>query len=221
MTDEHSARLAAFDSCTLSDTLDRLELAGCVSGLIAGVPGRRIAGRVRTVRLAKGLPPVGSPVRHLGASTIDTARVGEIVVIEQPTGIDAGCWGGLLSRAAVLRGIAGIVADGLVRDIDEIRELELPVFCRGYTARTARGRVHEAATNEPVQIGGATVLPGSYAVADSSGVVFVQPTDVERVLAAAAEIAGREKEMIRRLEAGDGASAVLGANYEHMLKKEA
>ena len=221
MSDRISAALAAFDCCTLSDSLDRLGLEGCVTGLSASLPGRRIAGRVRTVRLAKGPPPARSPVRHLGALTIDSARPGEIVVVEQPHGIDAGCWGGLLSRAAVLKGIAGIVADGLVRDIDEICGLELPVFCRGYTARTARGRVHEASTDEPVRIGGVTVAPGSYAVADSSGVVFISAVHAETVLDAAIEISAREEAMIGRLQAGDAAATVLGANYEHMLKKEA
>jgi len=220
MTNEISARLAAYDCCTLSDALDRLGLSGCVSGLIADHAGRRIAGRVRTVRLATGPAPAGAPVRHLGAAAIDAASPGEIVVVEQPDGIDAGCWGGLLSRAAALKGIAGIVADGVVRDIDEIRELGLPVFSRGYTARTARGRVREAATDEPVRIGGVTVAPGSYVIADSSGVIFIQQADAERVLASAGEIAAREEAMIRRLEAGDSASTVLGANYEHMLKKD-
>jgi 4-hydroxy-4-methyl-2-oxoglutarate aldolase len=221
MHDNLCSRLAAHDACALSDALDRLGLEGCVTGLIAALPGRRISGRARTVRLAAGPSPAGAPVRHLGAAVIDIARPGDIVVIEQPPGHDAGCWGGLLSRAAVLRGIAGIVADGLVRDIDEIRELGLPVLCRGYTARTARGRVHEAATEEPVRICGITVEPGSYIVGDSSGVVFIRPADAERVLAAAAEIAAREGAMITRLEAGESASSVLGASYEHMLNKDA
>lgn len=220
MTEDVSSRLSSYDCCTLSDALDRLGLDGCVTGLAASLPGRRIAGRVRTVKLALGPPPSGAPVRHLGAAAIDAAGHGDIVVVQQPSGIDAGCWGGLLGRAAVLKGIAGIVADGLVRDIDEIRELGLPVFCRGYTARTARGRVHEIATDQPVEMGGITVTPGSYVVADSSGAVFVQSANVERVLAAAAEIAMREQEMIRRLENGENVSAVLGANYEHMLKKD-
>jgi 4-hydroxy-4-methyl-2-oxoglutarate aldolase len=220
MTNDVSKRLAAFDCCALSDTMDRLGLDGCVTGLSAGLPGRRIAGRVRTMRLAAGSPPPGAPVRHLGASTIDAAETGDIIVIEQPSAIDAGCWGGLLSHAAVLKGIAGIVADGLVRDIDEIRELSLPVFCKGYTARTARGRVYECATGEPVQVGGLTVEPGSHVVADTSGVVFIRQEDVEQVIAVASEIAAREQAMASKLSAGETASSVLGASYEHMLKKD-
>src|SRR5690606_30857894 len=113
-------------------------------GLVAALPGKRVAGRVRTVKLAEGPPPADAPVRHLGAASIDAAEAGDIILVEQRTGIDAGCWGGVLSRAAVLKGIAAIVAEGLVRDVDEIRDMGLPVFCRGYTARTARKRVHEA-----------------------------------------------------------------------------
>lgn len=218
MTGDLPARLGAFDVCALSDALDSLGLPGCVTGLIATLPGRRIHGRCRTVKLLAGPPPPGAPVRHLGAAAIDAAASGEIIVVEQATGRDAGCWGGILSRGAQVKGIAGVIAEGPVRDVDEAREIGFPIFCRAFTAFTARARVHEAATDVPVTVGGVTVEPGTIAVADSSGVAFIAENEAPRVLAAVTRIAAREAEMIRRLEAGESASAVLGANYEHMLK---
>jgi len=219
-TDPIAQRLLAFDACALSDALDSLGLAGTVTGLIATLPGRRIAGRVQTCKLAEGKPPEGAPVRHLGAASIDAAAAGEVIVVEQRTGRDAGCWGGILSRAARQKGIAAVIADGPLRDVDEAREIGFPVFCRSFTAFTARGRVHEAATGVPVRIGDVTVNPGDYVLADSSACVFVSPAHAEAAIAAAGRIAAREAEMIRRIEAGESASAVLGANYEHMLDNE-
>jgi 4-hydroxy-4-methyl-2-oxoglutarate aldolase len=214
------ARLRVFDACVLSDALDSLGLPGTVTGLLATLPGRRVVGRVHTVRLAEGKPPAGAPVRHLGAASIDAAAPGEVIVVEQRTGQDAGSWGGILSRAARQKGIEAVIADGPLRDVDEAREIGFPVFCRSFTAFTARGRVHEAASDVPVTIGTVTVHPGDYVLADSSACVFVTPDRIEAVIAAATRIARKEAEMIRRIEAGEGASAVLGATYEHMLDKE-
>jgi len=220
MSDPNVDRLRRLDACAVSDALDKLGLAGCVTGLRSASPGRRIAGRVHTVKLVAGTPPAGRPPVHLGAAAIDLSGSDDVIVVEQSTGIDAGCWGGILSRGAQQKGVAGVICEGLARDVDEAREIGFPVFCRGYTARTARNRVYEDATDVPVAVGGFTVEPGFYAICDSSAAVFIAPTDIDRVLAAAEDIARREAEMTRRLEAGEAASAVLGANYEYMLKRE-
>ena len=219
--DRKVARLRALDACAVSDALDKLGLTGCVTGLRSASPGSRIAGRVHTVKLKAGNAPAGRPPVHLGAAAIDASGPDDVIVVEQSTGVDAGCWGGILSRGALVKGIAGVIAEGLVRDVDEAREIGFPVFCRGYTARTARNRVYEDATDVPITVGGVAVEPGYYVVCDSSAAVFVAPTDIDRVLDSAEDIARREAEMTRRLETGESASAVLGANYEHMLRSEA
>ncbi len=219
-SDLHVARLRRLDACAVSDALDKLGLLGCVTGLRSVSPGRRIAGRVHTVKLRAGAPPAGRPPVHLGAAAIDASGADDVIVIEQSTGVEAGCWGGILSRAAQQKGVAGVICEGLARDVDEAREIGFPVFCRGYTAKTARSRVYEDATDAPVVVGGFTVAPGFYAICDSSAAVFVAPENIEAVLAAAENIARREAEMTRRLEAGEAASAVLGADYEYMLRRD-
>ena len=140
-----------------------------------------------------------------------------MIVVEQRTGIDAGSWGGILSIAAKLRGIEGIIADGPVRDIDEARAYDLPIYARGLTARTARGRIAEAATNVDITIDDITVSAGDYVIADNSAVVFIKATDVARVLATAEDIAAREAAMAKALLAGDSVGTVMGASYENML----
>lgn len=212
-------RLARLDACALSDALDKLSLHGCVTGLVAALPGKRISGRVHTVKLAAGNAQGAVPARHLGTAAIEACAPGDVIVVEQRTGIEAGCWGGILSRGALSRGIAGVVAEGLVRDVDEACELAFPVFCRGYTARTARGRVHEVATDGPVQVGDVVVNADDYVVADSSAAVFIPSARIEEVLRVAEEIAAREAAMAERIAAGDPMTVVMGASYEHMLKK--
>jgi 4-hydroxy-4-methyl-2-oxoglutarate aldolase len=220
MADDFVKRLARLDCCAVSDAMDKLGLAGGVSGLDQRASTRRIAGRIVTYRLVPRdqAPVVSSPPRHLGTTAIEAAQPGDIIVVEQRTGLDAGSWGGILSLAAKLRGVAGVIADGPVRDIDEARGYDFPVYCRSLTARTARGRVAEAFTNEPITVGEITVHPGDYAIADASGVVFVRAVDIARLLDAAEAIAGREAAMARALMAGQPVGQVMGADYEHMLR---
>ena len=210
------ARFKALDVCALSDALDRLKLPSAVSGLVAQTVRGRICGQVATVKFAAGSK---TGARHACTAAVEAAPPGGIVLVEQRTGVDAAGWGGILSRAARARGLSGAIVDGPARDIDEALEIGFPVFSCGATARTARGRIFEADTACPVVIGDVTVEPGDYAVADSSGVVFVKPTQALEVLKAAEAIAAREAAMSRDVEAGQPVSQVMGASYEHMLER--
>lgn len=216
-------RLKRLDTCAVSDAMDKLGLSGAVSGLEQRTGKGRIAGRVMTYRLvAHGQgPATAGPVRHLGTTAIERAQPGDVLVAEQRTGIDAGCWGGILTLGAKVRGIAGVVAEGLVRDLDEALAYDFPVFSRGSTARTARGRVVEADTGEPVTVGDVRVCAGDYVIADRSGVVFIAAADIERVLDAAEVLFAREAAMAKALLDGCAITEVMGANYENMLQPPA
>ncbi|MEI9964285.1 MAG: RraA family protein [Caulobacteraceae bacterium] len=209
------ARLKRLDVCAVSDALDRLGLPASVSGLVPQTVRGRICGRATTVKFAAGARVGG---RHACTAAVEAGEPGGIVVVEQRTGVNAAGWGGILSRAAAYRGLSGAIVDGPARDIDEALEIGFPVFARGCTARTARGRIYEAETGEPVVIGEVTVSAGDYVLADSSGVAFIRPADVEGLLEAAEAIAAREAAMSRDVEAGQPVSQVMGASYEHMLK---
>jgi 4-hydroxy-4-methyl-2-oxoglutarate aldolase len=222
-TAEQVRRLSRLDCCAVSDALDKLGLRDrVVSGLEQRSTQQRIVGRVVTCRLLEHAhaPPVapGASPRHLGTTAIEVAQPGDVIVVEQTTGIDAGSWGGILTLGAKLRGIAGVIADGPVRDIDEARSYEFPVYCRSLTARTARGRVAEVATNSRVTIGAVTVDPGDLVIADASGVAFIPAAEATRVLEAAESIAEREAWMAKALLDGKPIGEVMGASYEHMLR---
>jgi len=212
-------RLAAIDTCALSDALDKLGINGQVTGLPRQSGQGRVAGIAVTLRLGTGDPPPGPP-RHLGTAAIEASDTHSIIVVEQRTGVEAGCWGGLLTRGAIRAGVRAVIADGPVRDIDEARELDFPIFTNRLTCLTARNRVVEKATNEPVRIGALTIHPGDYIVADGSAVIAVRPDRVADVLAAAEAIVAREAAMIAEIGKGTRMSDVLGGNYEHMLEKD-
>jgi regulator of RNase E activity RraA len=213
------ARLGRVDSCAVSDALDKLGLKGAVTGLHRLSTERQIAGRVVTVKLDAGAA-LGAPgaARHLGTAAVEAAQPGDVIVIEQRTGIDAAGWGGNLSLGAKLRGVAGVIVEGPTRDVDQGRIFDFPVFARDHTSRTARGRIVEVGTNVPVSVGDVLVSPGDYVIADGSAVVFVTQGDIERVLEAAEAIAKRERAMVDSLLEGTPISQVMGASYETMLK---
>lgn len=221
MSQDPIQRLRRLDACAVSDALDKLGLPGAVTGLTQRSGPGRIAGRAVTMKVGPGAPRPGLPV-HLGCSAIEASGPDDVIVVEQRSGVEAGCWGGLLTLAAQVRGIAGVVADGPLRDVDEAMAYEFPVFSRSLTAFTARGRVVELGTQVPVQIGpiehSVTVQPGDYVLADRSAVIFIASADIERVLDATEAIVAKEAAMAKALLAGMPASQVMGGNYENMLK---
>jgi len=216
-TDPEVDRLRELDTCTVSDALDALGLDGVLDGITPRWEGARAAGRVVTMQLAEGPAPAGEPKVHLGVRAILSASPGDIIVVANAGRTGMGSWGGLLSVAARQRGLAGVVTDGACRDVDEARELRFPVFARASAARTARGRIHEAACNEPVRIGSLTVHAGDLVLADGTAVVVIAAGRAAAVLDQAEEIAARETAMAGEIQGGADLRDVLGIRYEGML----
>lgn len=220
MADNISIRLARLDACAVSDALDQLGLAPSVTGLKALSVRQRISGRVTTVRLAAGKAPEGAPARHLCTTAIDASAAGAVIVVEQRTGVECAGWGGILSNAARGRAISGVIVDGLARDVDEAADIGFPVYGRGATARTARGRIHEAETGGAITVGDLLVKDGDYVVADSSGAAFVPADRVLDVLQAAERVATKEAVMTKAVLSGEPVSRVMGVSYEHLLESQ-
>jgi 4-hydroxy-4-methyl-2-oxoglutarate aldolase len=217
MADDISVRLARLDACAVSDALDQMGLPPSVTGLLALSVRRRVSGRVITVKLAAGKHLASAPARHLCTAAIDGSTPGAVIVVEQRTGIECAGWGGILSNAARGKGVSGVIIDGLARDVDEAADIGFPVYARGATARTARGRIHESETGGIISVGHLSVKDGDYVVVDSSGAAFVPSHRVLEVLIAAERIATKEGIMTKSVLAGTRVSDVMGASYEDLL----
>jgi 4-hydroxy-4-methyl-2-oxoglutarate aldolase len=215
VSDDLVVRLAKLDTCAVSDALDRLGLSGAVNGLHPMWPCPRIVGRVITVKLKRAGGE--RPARHLGTAAVEAATPGDVIVIDHGGRLEAAGWGGILSLAAKLKGVAGVIVDGACRDVDESRDVGLPIFARAGTPVTARGRIVEESFNEPIRIGHAAVLPGDLVIADWSGVVFVSRARADEIIQTAEEIAAREAQMAEAVRAGRSVVEVMGAGYERML----
>ncbi len=219
MTADIAVRLARLDTCGVSDALDRLGLQGAVTGLRPMWPCPRIAGQVITVRLRRAEHGERTP-RHLGTAAIEAGGPGTVIVIEHHDREDAAGWGGILSLAARLKGIEGVIVDGTCRDVDDSRDAGFPVYARAATPMTARGRVVEASMGEAIRVGDLHVQSGDYVIADWSGVVFVSAAHAGEVVSTAETLAEREAQMSEAVRAGRSVVEVMGVNYESMLKEQ-
>jgi 4-hydroxy-4-methyl-2-oxoglutarate aldolase len=217
-TDANLNRLRALDVCDLSDALDALGLPPAVTGLIATSVARPLAGRAVTVKLMPG-QAAGGPARHLCTAAVEAAGPDNVIVVEQRSAIDAASWGGLLSQAASHRGISGTIVDGPVRDVEASDAIGYTVYARSTTARTARGRIHEAECQTPVRLGDTIVKPGDYIAVDRSGCVVIPQTHLEQVLAMAEQIAAKSRLMAETVQRGVPVSQVMGQSYETMLQR--
>ena len=214
------ARLRGLDICDLSDALDALGLEPAVTGLVQACAGKPIAGRAVTVKLIAGNAPPSDHPRHLCTAAVEAAGPDNIIVIEQRSGLDAVAWGGILSRAAQVRGIAGTIVDGPTRDIEEADRVGYTVYARTLTCRTARGRIYESECQTPIAVGDLIVHPGDYLAIDRSGCVVIPAARIIDVLARAEQIRDKSDDMAAAVYAGITVSKVMGGDYERMLQKK-
>jgi len=190
-------RLARLPTATIANALDDVgKPINCPVALRPVAPGMSFAGPAVTVEVIAGEAGAYTSADFRVGATIDAAVAADVLVVPAQ-GARASTWGGMASLAAEVKGVAGLVVDGGVRDIDEMVEHQFPVFARHPVATTGRTRLKVKAINVPIEIDGVSVSPGDVIVADSSGIVVVPCTDAERV----AELAERYAADDRNAEA--------------------
>ncbi|MFI1506228.1 RraA family protein [Streptomyces sp. NPDC020597] len=193
-------RFAALDSAAVSDALDQLGLPSGVGGIRPVWGPAAVVGFAVTVGLeprAEG--PAGA---HIATTAVENADGRSVIVVDNQGRTDVSCWGGILSLGASLRGVRGVVADGVCRDVAEARELDFPVFSRGAVPATARGRLQQRSTGEPVSVAGLTVEQGDVVLADETGLVVVPRDRAEEVAEIATAIVARERAIADEVRAG-------------------
>ncbi len=147
--------------------------------------------------------------------SLDIARPGDIIVIDACGSEMNALIGDLISTKAQHRGIAGFIVDGLVRDLDEIRELGMTVFARG---TTPIGPLHRGPgeINYPISCGNIVVNPGDLLVADVNGIVAVRQDFLEATLARLRQqrqsVAGYEETVRRGIFSNEWVDTVLEAS---------
>jgi 4-hydroxy-4-methyl-2-oxoglutarate aldolase len=163
--------------------------------LIQIVPGSRAAGPARTVRC-------GQDDNLMVHAAVAEAEPGEVLVLTMPEPGPVALVGELIATQAKGRGVAAILVDAAVRDVEELRELGLPIWARYVRVTGARKRV-PGVIGEPVEVAGARIRQGDLVVLDADGAVVVEREGVAEVLRDARERVERERVKRAKLEAGE------------------
>jgi 4-hydroxy-4-methyl-2-oxoglutarate aldolase len=163
--------------------------------LIQVVPGSRVAGPARTAVCAPG----DNTMVH---ALVAHARPGDVLVLTSDDPAPVALVGELLVTQARARGVAGILVDGAVRDLDELVEIGLPIWARFVRAQGAtKGEVGDL--DVAVVVGGAEIRPGDLVVLDCDGATALPRERVDEVLPLALERAERERAMRQRYASGE------------------
>ncbi len=187
--------LAAWADIPPAIASDCMNRAGSMAARIKPVAaGTRLVGQARTVACMVGDNSAAHAVLRL-------VRPGEVLVIAAGAHPDNAVWGGLLTRAAIARGVAGVVVDGGVRDVAEIRGLGFPCFAAA-TVPTGPHKGFGGTIDGPVACGGCTVMPGDVVLGDDDGVAVVPLARAGAVLAAGKAKLADEEAALARLEQG-------------------
>jgi regulator of RNase E activity RraA len=193
--------IAGFKKSYPASVSDAVELVTGKNGTMRHdmklVNGAPIVGRAVTSLVKPATPEQATPALSTKHSVemIDNAEPGEVGVIVMEGTLDIAAMGNLMATAAKVRGMAGMVLDGAIRDVWDIRRMGLTVYARSVSPRTAVGHYATVARNIPVECAGVTVRPGDIIVADEDGVVVVPKERAEEVLKKAQEIDDRERGM--------------------------
>ncbi len=185
-----------------SDCMNRAQAMSAAMKPLA--PGMRLCAQARTVACMVG---DNGPI-HAAVRLIEPER-GEALVIAAGGYQDAAIWGGLLTQAAMARGIAGVVVDGAVRDAAEIRELGFPCFASAIVpAGPHKG--FGGTIDGTVSCAGCVLRPGDLVLGDDDGVAVVPLERQAEVLAAARRKIAQEEDALRRLTAGESLADQFG-----------
>lgn len=193
--------LRALNTPTLANALDELDIAGVMQGIVPAARGLRCVGRAVTTRETTGpkgsFPAEDFRVGHI----IDAAAPGDVLVVDNG-GHPVSTWGGMASYAAKLKGIAGLIVDGGVRDREEIEAFAFPVFSRHMVPTPGRTRIKVESIGETVVCGGVRVRQGDVIVADGTGVVCIPAEAAEEVLRQAAAAAEDDRRAMSEMDGG-------------------
>jgi len=139
---------------------------------------------------------------------IYVAGPGDVIVFDARRHMDTSVWGFFQTKACVLRGIAGVVIDGSVRDSLEIRQSGFPVFCRGITPAGPHKGWGDS-VNVSIQCGGVPVSPGDIIVGDDDGVIVVPGSQAREILKKADAEVRKEENWFKRLDEGQTTLDIL------------
>ena len=198
----------------LLDLLAKAEPATIGHFLHTGFVDPAIRGLLPDVRITGTAVPIRAPgfdgtIIHCALGQV---RPGDVLVIDRCGDMRHAALGGAVAYAARKAGVAGIIVDGMITDLGELRQYRLPVWGRGASAVTTKrvGQAGEFCVT--VNCGGVPERPGDAILADENGILLLAPDQIEAVASRAIAMQTAEKTTLARLDAGEKLPDITGAS---------
>jgi regulator of RNase E activity RraA len=219
--------LAGVSTATLTTVLLKKGLRNVwLRGTMPLAPGQpRLAGRAFTLRFVPAREDLatpaswGSPISTRAA--IEAMPAGCIAVVGAMGVTDAGIFGDILCARMKKRVVAGLVTDGVVRDVAGVLGTGLPVWCRGTAAPPSVAGLTFVGWQEPIDCGGVAVFPNDVIVVDQDGAVLIPAALLDDALAAAVEQERLEGWIMGQVEAGVALPGLYPPNEENAARYRA
>jgi 2-keto-4-pentenoate hydratase/2-oxohepta-3-ene-1,7-dioic acid hydratase in catechol pathway/regulator of RNase E activity RraA len=216
LTEELKAKINSVGTATLSAQLRKHGYNNVsIDGLASTRPGARLVGRARTLRF---IPNREDLFEKFGGGynaqkrAFDSLGVDDVLVIEARGERGTGTVGDILALRAQVRGAAGIVTDGGVRDLDAVTALDIPTYHAGPHPAVLGRRHVPWDTDITVACGGAAVQPGDVIVGDADGLLVIPPFLVEQIVDGAIEQELEETFIAEQVAAGAGVDGLYPMN---------
>jgi len=191
--------LKAFRNVSTANISDAMHRSGQMEGLREYSPGK-IVGTAVTVRTYPG--DWAKPVE-----AIDVAKEGDVIVVDAG-GSGIAVWGELASQSCITKKLAGVVIDGALRDLEDIKKIKFPAYAKHVTPTAGEPR-GLGEINVPVKCGGVLVRPGDYVIADGDGIVVVPKERAVEVANRALDVMERENRIRGEIKRGSTLSKVM------------
>jgi 3-hexulose-6-phosphate synthase / 6-phospho-3-hexuloisomerase len=188
--------LAKVSSSNLSDAMHR---QSALKDIISVNPGLSMCGRALTVRTYPG--DWAKPVE-----AIDMAEEGQVIVIDAG-GVGPAVWGELATRGAIQKKIAGVVIDGAIRDIREIRGLKFPAFSKLISPSAGEPKGF-GEIGIPVNAGGVKIFSGDWVLGDDDGVIVIPKDKAVEFTNRAMSVMEAENRLRKEIDEGSTLSKV-------------
>jgi regulator of RNase E activity RraA len=188
-------RARRFPTALLSDAMQKMNTMDYRVKPVWRAP-TGLCGPALTVRVRPG-------DNAMCVKAIAMAKPGDVIVVQDHWDTGHSIWGGIMSAQAQQRGIAGVVTDGLVRDVAQLEALAFPVWARGATPLAPNRNVPPGQIGTQIVCGNTAVRTGDLVRADDDGVVIIPAEDIEIVLDEAHVRQGDEEAWLQRIERGE------------------
>jgi len=190
----------AFSKVSTPNISDAMHRKGAMHGIRPIKSGFHMVGKALTVKTMDG--DWAKPVE-----AIDKAEPGDVLVIDAGSE-DTAVWGELATWSAKMKGLAGVVVDGAVRDLDDLLKMDFPVFCRNISSNAGEPKGFGEIGVE-IKCGGQTVRTGDWIVGDDSGVVVIPQEIAQEIANRALDVKEHEDRIREEIKRGSSLGKVL------------